>query len=755
MAGKTTYFDPVALTVPYKGLAKSSDINAINTAIDDAFNLLNTAAVITGGSINSTTIGAVSPSTIAATTLAVSGAATVPTASTDTNTTIIASTQFVLNQASDVSPVMDGSVAPGASERYSRNDHIHPSNTSKLDVSTASSTYAPLASPTLTGDPKAPTVVKTDDDTSIATTAHVKLVAADYAPLASPTLTGVPASTTAVAGTNTTQIATTAFVHTEVANVIDAAPAALNTLSELAASLGDDANYAATVTTALSLKSPLASPTFTGIPAAPTAIKTTDTTQLATTAHVKLVAADYAPLASPSITGVPTAPTATTDTDTTQLATTAFVLAQASDTTPVMDDTAAVVGTSERYTRGDHVHPINPVIQTNTDAAVASAAAALISENNAATSETNAATSYDEFDDRYLGDKASNPSLDNDGNALLTGALYWNTTDDEMRVYTGSVWYTAYLPAESAVVGPASAVDERVAVFDGTSGKLIKDGGKTIAEIEAAGGLSVDFVASGTLPNGMPVILNSDGTVEVVGEVVVPGGSTITAGTPTVFESATSYYTSVAMLTSTKAIVTYRDVGNSGYGTSCILDVSGSTITAGTPTVFESATSGFTSVAMLTSTKAIVTYSDEGNSGYGTSCILDVSGSTITAGTPTVFESATSTYISVAMLTSTKAIVTYRDAGNSDYGTSCILDNESIETNLTTSNFIGITDAAITDTESGSVTVRGGIPTNLTGLTIASDYYIQGDGTLATSAGDPSVVAGKAISTTSLILKGI
>jgi hypothetical protein len=75
--------------------------------------------------------------------------------------------------------------------------------------------------------------------------------------VAGPTFTGVPAAPTASAGTNTTQIATTAFVTTAIGNVIDAAPGALDTLNELAAALGDDANYASTVTTALSEKASL------------------------------------------------------------------------------------------------------------------------------------------------------------------------------------------------------------------------------------------------------------------------------------------------------------------------------------------------------------------------------------------------------------------------------------------------------------------------------------------------------------------
>lgn len=70
--------------------------------------------------------------------------------------------------------------------------------------------------------------------------------------LASPTFTGVPAAPTAAAATNTTQIATTAFVRTEVSNLVASAPAALDTLNELATALGNDPNFATTVNTALS-----------------------------------------------------------------------------------------------------------------------------------------------------------------------------------------------------------------------------------------------------------------------------------------------------------------------------------------------------------------------------------------------------------------------------------------------------------------------------------------------------------------------
>jgi len=73
-------------------------------------------------------------------------------------------------------------------------------------------------------------------------------------------------------------------------------------------------------------------------------------------------------------------------------------------------------------------------------AAATSATNAANSATSAQTAQTAAEAALDSFDDRYLGAKTSNPTLDNDGNALLTGALYFNSAANEMRVYTGSAW---------------------------------------------------------------------------------------------------------------------------------------------------------------------------------------------------------------------------------------------------------------------------------------------------------------------------
>ena len=123
---------------------------------------------------------------------------------------------------------------------------------------------------------------KTDAITTSATAIALK------ANIASPALTGTPTAPTATAGTNTTQIATTAFVTGAVNDLIASAPGALNTLDELAAALGDDANFASTVTTSLAAKAPTASPTFTGTVALPAASSVTlGGTALSTTLATK------------------------------------------------------------------------------------------------------------------------------------------------------------------------------------------------------------------------------------------------------------------------------------------------------------------------------------------------------------------------------------------------------------------------------------------------------------------------------------
>lgn len=86
---------------------------------------------------------------------------------------------------------------------------------------------------------------------------------------------------------------------------------------------------------------------------------------------------------------------------------------------------------------------------TSESNAASSATSAASSATSAASSAAAAAASYDDFDDRFLGAKSSSPSTDNDGNSLLTGAIYWDTTANGLYIYDGSVWQQGAFSAGS------------------------------------------------------------------------------------------------------------------------------------------------------------------------------------------------------------------------------------------------------------------------------------------------------------------
>ena len=98
-------------------------------------------------------------------------------------------------------------------------------------------------------------------------------------------------------------------------------------------------------------------------------------------------------------------------------------------------------------------------------------------------------------------------------------------------------------------------------------------------------------------------------------------------------------------------------------------------------------------------------------------------------------------------------MITYRDTGNSNYGTASVFTSAPLSTNLTAENYIGISDAAYAGGATATIQIVGCIDDAQTSLTAGQQYFVQGNGTLSTTAGDPSVLAGTAISATELVVK--
>ena len=173
--------------------------------------------------------------------------------------------------------------------------------------------------------------------------------------------------------------------------------------------------------------------------------------------------------------------------------------------------------------------------------------------------------------------------------------------------------------------------------------------------------------ASGILPNGKPVVVNANGTVSVV------AGSSVSQalGSEVVYNSGNSQNTSSTFdSNSNKVIISYTDADNSNYGTSVVGTLSGTSISFGTPVVFESATSSnIGSTFDSNSNKVVVVYRDGGNSNYGTAIIGTLSGTNISFGNAVVYETSSSQYNSATFdSNSNKVVIAYRDGGDSNIG---------------------------------------------------------------------------------------
>jgi len=286
--------------------------------------------------------------------------------------------------------------------------------------------------------------------------------------------------------------------------------------------------------------------------------------------------------------------------------------------------------------------------------------------------------------------------------------IFVGSNSDDTRIRSNRVG----LAASTSDPGTASEGD---IYYDSTNNQVKTYDGSSWSAIQGSG--TVSGIASGTISNGATVIINTDGTVGVVtetttdpsagsaavfkstqclytssaydsendrvviaywdlsnGEAVVGtvSGTSISFGTPVQFNAGTSPYIGMAFDdTNNKIVIAYRN--GSTQGAAIVGTVSGTSISFGTEVVYESGKAHYNSVVDIGGGKVVIAYRDEGNSNYGTAVVGTVSGTSISFGTPVVFESASTEYISTVYDSSnSKVVITYRQADNSDYGTAIV-----------------------------------------------------------------------------------
>ena len=307
----------------------------------------------------------------------------------------------------------------------------------------------------------------------------------------------------------------------------------------------------------------------------------------------------------------------------------------------------------------------------------------------------------------------------------------WNNSGSSCRAVVGTVSGTS-ISFGSAVVFQTSKVGFLTATFDSSNNKVV------IAYMDDD---------------------NSDYGKAIVGTV---SGTSISFGSAATFnENITQSNISAAYDDNAqKVIIAYSDGSDSSRGEAVVATVSGTSITFGSQVEFEGGIVKFISTVYDANAKKIViAYQDDSDSDKGKLIVGTVSGTSISFGDigadVVTFESGVTSIITAAYDSNeNKVVIAYRDEGNSDHGTCVVFQNAFSNLNLTSENFIGIASNGYASGQAATINAKGFVDDNQSSLTAGQSYFVQTNGDLGTTAADPSVFAGTAVSATKLIVKG-
>jgi hypothetical protein len=316
------------------------------------------------------------------------------------------------------------------------------------EASAASSATSASAAATSATSAAASATAAATSATSAATSATSAAASATTAAASVATIAGYA---TSAANSATAAATSAASAATSASTMLESVTAAATSASSALTSQ----TAAATSATSAAASATAAATSATSAAASATAAATSATSAAASVSAISTFATNAANSASAAATSASSALTSQTAAATSATsaaasataAATSATSAAASATAAATSATSGATSASAAATSASSALTSQTAAATSASSAATSASSALTSQTaaatsaaSAATSASSAATTYDDFDDRYLGSKSSAPTVDNDGNTLLVGAIYWNSTLNEMFVWSGSVW---------------------------------------------------------------------------------------------------------------------------------------------------------------------------------------------------------------------------------------------------------------------------------------------------------------------------
>ena len=356
--------------------------------------------------------------------------------------------------------------------------------------------------------------------------------------------------------------------------------------------------------------------------------------------------------------------------------------------------------------------------------------------------------------------------------------IFFQSASNQGAAVVGTVSGTS-ISFGSTAVWKANTISYMATTYDSTSGKIFvvyrsnsEGAGQGQARLGTVSGTSISFGSQYYFEAGSAIHFSAaydsnankivaaycdEGDADKGKAIVMEvSGTSLSSGSPVIFANAQTYWTSTTFDSNeNKIVISYRDIGNSSKGTAIVGTVSGTSISFGTEVVFGNGLADYIESSYdPILQRIIVLWRDQPSGWEGRLAVGTISGTSISFSAETAFDTGNIPYIGVCYNQDVDAFFASWWNVTTDDGHAAKISVGTLVKNLTADNYIGISDEAYADAATAKIQIVGSVDDAQSGLTAGQKYYVQNDSTLSTTPDSPSVYAGLAVSATKLIVKG-
>lgn len=345
-------------------------------------------------------------------------------------------------------------------------------------------------------------------------------------------------------------------------------------------------------------------------------------------------------------------------------------------------------------------------------------------------------------------------TVDSSDNSISFGSVADFLTNDFSQIAAA---YDSNLNKVLLVYRDQNTSNRGAAVVGTVSGTSISFGSQALFTADTPSRANVCFDSNAN--KFLIAYVDSGDSYKGKSVVATISGTSVSFGSEVTFHDASTDYIGTSFDSDTnKILVVYEDTADSNKGKAVVGTISGTDVSYGSEVEIGNSSAALAEPGVVYDTNLdahIITSRPDSATRTLETIAAQVSGTTATFSSSVSLTNSVSDEIAFPIFDpdTNKVILAYRDENDSDKGKAIVL-TPGLGSNITAENYIGIARSGAASGAGAIIDTQGAIADNLSGLTAGQSYFVQGDGTLGTTAADPSVFAGTAVSATKLIVKG-